>query len=150
MIKIRKALEKDSGIILSCIQGLADHVKQSELVTATEQEIKESIFSKNSHVTVFVAENNKEEVLGFALIFKTYSTFKATSNYYVEDLFVFPEYRGKGIGSLLLGHIKEYAQKQRAKKVEWYVNKQNKGAIDFYHNFGAKELDYKSIYYLEV
>src|SRR5665647_45611 len=98
MIKIREAVEKDSSIIYDCICGLAKHVNQLDMVSATEQDIKESIFSSGSHVKVFVAENDENKICGFALILKTFSTFKATSNYYIEDLFVFPEHRNLGIG----------------------------------------------------
>jgi len=65
-------------------------------------------------------------------------------------LFVFPEYRNLGIGKQLFDFIKDYAQVQGANKVEWYVNNANHGAIDFYKKIGAKALDYKSIYYLNV
>jgi len=150
MIKIREAEKKDSSIILNCIKGLAEHVNQIDLVTATEKEIRDSIFSPDSHVKVFVAENTEQEICGFALIFKTYSTFKAKTNYYIEDLFVFPEHRNLGIGLTLFNFIKEYAERQGASKVEWYVNNSNHGAIEFYNKIGAKELDYKSIYYLEL
>lgn len=150
MIKIREAGIKDSSVILNCIKGLAEHVDQADFVTATENDIKETIFSPGSHVKVFVAENIEDEICGFALIFKTYSTFKAKTNFYIEDLFVFPEHRNSGIGSFLFNYIKEYAEKQGASKVEWYVNNSNQGAIDFYQKIGAKKLDYKSIYYLET
>jgi ribosomal protein S18 acetylase RimI-like enzyme len=150
MIKIREADIKDSGVILNCIKGLAEHVNQIDFVTATENDIKDSVFSPNSHVKVFVAENIGREICGFALIFRTYSTFRAKTNYYIEDLFVFPEHRNLGIGLTLFNFIKEYAEKQGASKIEWYVNNSNQGAIDFYRKIGAKVLDYKSIYYLET
>ena len=150
MTKIREAVEKDSVIIYDCICGLAEHVNQRDMVSATEQDIKESIFSSDSHVKVFVAENEENKICGFALIFKTFSTFKAKTNYYIEDLFVFPEYRNLGIGKQLFDYIKDFAQVHGANKVEWYVNNANQGAIDFYKKNGAKALDYKSIYYLGV
>lgn len=150
MIKIREALEKDAAIIYDCICGLAVHVNQLDMVTASEQDIKESIFSSDSHVKVFVAENDENKICGFALILKTFSTFKAKTNYFIEDLFIYPEHRNLGIGKQLFDHIKNYAQIQGANKVEWYVNNANHGAIDFYKKIGAKALDYKSIYYFTV
>jgi ribosomal protein S18 acetylase RimI-like enzyme len=150
MITIRPAVEKDSPAILKCIRGLAEHVNQQEMVTATEQDIKNTVFKSGSHVEVFMAENETKEICGYTLIFKTFSTFKATTNYYIEDLFVFPEYRSNGIGLLLLNFVKDYAQKHGADMVEWYVNKANTGALNFYNKLGAKVLDYKSIYYLET
>lgn len=150
MIEIREANSNDSGVIFNCINGLAEHVNQTELVTATENDIKDIVFGPDSHVKVFVAENNNGEIYGYALIFKTFSTFKAKTNYFIEDLFVFPAYRSLGIGSTLFNYIREYAAKQGAGKVEWYVNNANQGAIDFYRRIGAKELDYKSIFYFET
>ena len=149
MIKIREATENDSAIIFDCICGLAKHVHQLDMVTATEQEIKESFFQPNSHINVFVAEK-ENAICGYALIFKTFSTFKATTNYHIEDLFIFPEYRNCGIGKTMLDYIQSYAKNHGANKVEWYVNNANHGAIDFYKKIGAKVLDYKSINYLEV
>jgi len=150
MIKIREADSNDSGVIMNGINGMAEHVKQTELVTATENDIKETVFGPDSHVKVFVAETGEGKICGYALIFKTFSTFKAKTNYFIEDLFVFPEYRSQGIGLTLLNYIREYAAKKGAGKVEWYVNNANKGAIGFYRKIGAKELDYKSIYYFET
>ena len=148
-ILIREAEIDDSKIILDCIRGLAEHVNQLSEVSATEQDIKLSLFDSNSHVKAFIAETNEKRVCGFALIIKTFSTFKSKSNFYIEDLYVFPEFRNKGVGFSLFNFIKEYAQKHGARKIEWYVNNANISAIDFYKNIGAKRLDYKSIYYID-
>ncbi|QIA09533.1 GNAT family N-acetyltransferase [Draconibacterium halophilum] len=150
MITIRKAKQEDAGIIMECIKGLAVHVGQVEMVTATEQDIRDTIFAPDTHVKVFVAENEKQKVCGFTLIFKSFSTFKAVANYHIEDLFVFPEYRKLGIGTLLMNHLKTYAKGKGAKLVDWYVNNRNHSAMDFYDRIDAKKLDYKSIYYMEV
>ncbi|MCL2329351.1 MAG: GNAT family N-acetyltransferase [Bacteroidetes bacterium] len=149
-IKIRQAEINDSKIILDCIRGLAEHVNQLCEVSATEQDIQVSFFDSNSHVKTFIAETEEETVCGFALIYKTFSTFKAKTNFYIEDLYVFPEFRNKGVGFSLFNFIKEYAQKYGAQKIEWYVNNANIGAIDFYKKIGAKRLDYKSIYYMDI
>lgn len=150
MVKIREADRNDSGVIFNCINGLAEHLNQTELVTATENDIRDIVFGPDSHVKVFVAENDEVEICGYALILKTFSTFKAKTNYFIEDLFVFPAYRNRGIGNTLFNYIREYAGKQGAGKVEWYVNNANQVAIDFYRRIGAKELDYKSIFYFET
>lgn len=149
-INIREAKIDDAAIILECIRGLAVHVNQLEMVTASVQDIRDSVFKPDSHVNVFVAETDQKEICGFTLIFKTFSTFKATANYHIEDLFVFPEYRKLGIGEKLLTYIREFAAKQGAKTVDWYVNNRNVSAIGFYEKVGANKLDYKSIYYMDV
>ncbi len=150
MIQIREAKPEDAGIILDCIKGLAVHVNQLDMVTATEKDIRDSIFAPNTHVKVFVAENEEMKICGFTLIFKSFSTFKAIANYHIEDLFVFPEYRKLGIGAELMNYIKNYAKSKGAKVVDWYVNNKNLSAMDFYDRIGAQKLDYKSIYYMEV
>ncbi|MCK3683432.1 GNAT family N-acetyltransferase [Maribellus sp. YY47] len=149
-ITIREAKTDDSAIIMECIRGLAVHVNQLGMVTATEEDIRNSMFKPDSHVKVFVAETDQDKICGFTLIFKTFSTFKAVTNYHIEDLFVFPEYRKLGIGQKLLTYIKEFAAKEGAKMVDWYVNNRNTSAIAFYEKVGANKLDYKSIYYMEV
>ncbi|MCE4565291.1 GNAT family N-acetyltransferase [Maribellus sp. CM-23] len=149
-ITIREARIDDSAIIMECIRGLAVHVNQLEMVTATEQDIRESVFEPGSHVKVFVAETDEKKICGFTLIFKTFSTFRASTNYHIEDLFVFPEYRKLGVGLKLLMYIKAFAQKEGAKTVDWYVNNRNTSAIEFYEKVGTRKLDYKSIYYMEV
>ncbi|RIJ50748.1 GNAT family N-acetyltransferase [Maribellus luteus] len=149
-IIIREAQTDDSAIILECIRGLAVHVNQLEMLTATEQDIRNSVFRPGSHVKVFVAETGEKKICGFTLIFKTFSTFKASTNYHIEDLFVFPEYRKLGVGLKLLKHVKAFAQKEGAKTVDWYVNNRNTSAIEFYRKAGTKKLDYKSIYYMDV
>ncbi|HYQ58461.1 MAG TPA: GNAT family N-acetyltransferase [Draconibacterium sp.] len=150
MIQIREAKPEDAGIILACIKGLAVHVDQVDMVTATEEDIRNTIFAPDTHVTVFVAENEDKKVCGFTLIFKSFSTFKAATNYHIEDLFVFPEYRKSGIGTMLMNHLRTYAKSKGGKVVDWYVNKRNHSAMDFYDRIGAKKLDYKSIYYFDV
>jgi len=150
MINIREAQVEDAGIILECIKGLAVHVNQLDMVTATEQDIRKSVFAPGTHVKVFVAENEEKKICGFTLIFKSFSTFKAIANYHIEDLFVFTEYRKLGIGAKLMNHIKDFAESEGAKIVDWYVNNRNLSAMDFYDRIGAKKLDYKSIYYMEV
>ena len=150
MINIRLATINDSAVILECIKGLASHVNQLDMVSTTENNIKSTIFGNSSHVLVFIAEDENKQTLGFALIFKTFSTFKVKTNYYIEDLFVLPKYRKMGAGLALFNYIKNYAKNNGAAKVEWYVNNANTDAIDFYGKIGAKKLDYKSIYYLEL
>ncbi len=150
MIYIREAKPEDAGIILECIKGLAVHVDQLDMVTATEQDIRDSVFAPDTHVKVFVAENEEKNICGFTLIFKSFSTFKAIANYHIEDLFVFPEYRKLGIGAKLMNHIRDFAESEGSKIVDWYVNNRNLSAMDFYDRIGAKRLDYKSIYYMEV
>lgn len=146
-IRIEKATKNDSGIILACIKGLAEHVGQSDMVTATQEDIENRIFSDSSHVEVLIAYIENKPA-GFILYYKTFSTFKASFGLYVEDLFVFPEFRNRRIGSKLFQQVIEIGRMQNFRKVEWYVNNKNRGALEFYKQFDVHILDYKSIYYI--
>ena len=109
MMTIRPAEEKDCGIILEFIRGLAEYERMSDQVVATEDLLREWIFEKKKAEVLFVCEDGKE--VGIALFFHNFSTFLGRAGIYLEDLFVFPEYRGKGYGSqgldLLLTAAKE-------------------------------------------
>lgn len=148
-IKISQATEYDSVEILSFIQGLADHLGQADQVTATKEDIENTLFSEDSPAAAEIAYY-EDVPAGFVLYFKTYSTFSAQFGYYIEDLFVVPEFRGKGIGSILLKYVLDKSRENHGKKVEWYVNNTNKEAVAFYNKLGAKKLDYKSIFYIET
>lgn len=148
-IRIEKATKNDSGIILACIKGLAEHVGQSDMVTATQEDIENRIFSDSSHVEVLIAYIENKPA-GFILYYKTFSTFKASFGLYVEDLFIFPEFRNRRIGSKLFQQVIEIGRVQNFRKVEWYVNNKNKEALEFYKQFDVHILDYKSIYYINL
>jgi ribosomal protein S18 acetylase RimI-like enzyme len=146
-IKIKKAKKEDAEVILSCINGLAEHVGETDFVTATKDLLENTIFSDNSHVEVLLANLN-EKTVGYILYYKTFSTFKSSYGLYIEDLFVFPEYRNIGIGTKLFQRVVTIAKNLDMCKVEWYVNNKNKDAINFYNKFNVNILDYKSIYYV--
>ena len=94
MMTIRPAEEKDCGIILEFIRGLAEYERMSDQVVATEELLREWIFEKKKAEVLFVCE--EEKPVGFALFFHNFSTFLGRAGIYLEDLFVFPAYRGKG------------------------------------------------------
>lgn len=148
-LEIRKARENDVHVVLNCIKGLAEHVGQIDKVTATEDTLKKTIFGNDSFIEVCIAFLNNKPV-GFVLFFKTYSTFKAMPGLYIEDLFVFPEYRNRGIGKQLIEYVINFGKANNFNKVEWYVNNNNAKAIDFYIKMKAKRLDYKSIFYVDL
>jgi GNAT superfamily N-acetyltransferase len=115
-MKIRIADKDDTSIIFSCIKGLADYVGDTSLFTATEHSIANIVFAPNSNCIVFIAEEDQIPK-GFALCFKTVSTFTASYNLYIEDLFVYPEYRSKKIGTKLLEYIFGYSKDNGYKKL---------------------------------
>ncbi len=142
--EIRFAEEKDTEIILDFIKRLAEYEKMSNEVVATPEILKEWIFEKGKAEVVFAVENGKE--VGFALFFHNFSTFLGKAGIYLEDLFVLPEYRGKGYGKALLKFLAKATVERGCGRLEWCCLDWNKPSIDFYLSVGAKPMDDWTIY----
>jgi len=140
----RFAEEKDTGLILEFIRGLAEYEKMSDQVVATEELLKEWIFDKKKAEVIFALEGDKE--VGFALFFHNFSTFLGRAGVYLEDLFVFPEYRGKGYGKGLIKSLAEIAVERGCGRLEWWCLDWNKPSIDFYLSLGAVPMDEWTVY----
>lgn len=136
---IRLATEADIPLILSFIQGLAEYEQLADQVVATEQKLRETLFSSQPAAEVVIAEYEGQPA-GFALFFHNYSTFLAQPGLYLEDLFVLPAFRGKGLGKLLLSYLAKLALERHCGRFEWSVLDWNQPAIDFYQAQGAKVL----------
>ena len=139
MKSVRKATEKDVGLILEFIKKLADYENMLSDVVADENLLKEWLFSKCVAEVIFALEDKKE--VGFALYFHNFSTFLGRGGIYLEDLFVLPEYRNKGYGKLLLSTLAKTAVERSCGRVEWSCLEWNKPSIDFYESLGAKRLE---------
>ena len=137
MLYIRRAEKKDSGLILDFIRLLAKYEKLEHEVTATKEQLEETIFIKDSSIEVFFAYE-AETPVGFMLIFQNYSTFLAKPGIYLEDLYVKEEYRGRGYGKKMLQFLAQLAVERNCGRLEWAVLDWNKPAIDFYQSIGAK------------
>ena len=135
-ITLRLATEQDVPTILAFINGLADYEKLADQVVATEQQLRATLFGDKPYAEVVLAEYG-QQAAGFALFFHNYSTFLAKPGIYLEDLFVLPEYRGKGIGKVLLSYLAKLAVKRDCGRLEWSVLDWNQPAIDFYQAQGA-------------
>lgn len=144
MTEIRFATEKDAELILDFIKGLAEYEKMENEVVATSELLKEWIFEKKKAEVIFALDNGKE--VGFALFFHNFSTFLGRSGIYLEDLFVIPEYRGKGHGKALLKELAKITVERGCGRLEWCCLDWNKPSIDFYLSLGAKPLDDWTIY----
>ena len=138
--KIRPAELSDVNEILILIKELADYELLLNEVVATEEMLKDTLFGENSSVEVLLAYN-ENKVFGFALYFKTYSTFLGRPGIYLEDLFVREFARGKGIGEALLRRIAKCAIEMGGGRLEWSVLNWNESAINFYKKMGAAPLD---------
>ena len=144
--KFREATAEDVGLILQFIRALADYEKMSGDVVATEEILREWLFEKNSARVIFAMEGEKE--VGFALYFYNFSTFLGRAGLYLEDLFVLPEYRGRGYGKGLLAHLAAIAVERGCGRMEWVCLDWNQPSIDFYRSKNAVSLDDWTIYRL--
>ena len=145
-VKFREATEADVGVILQFIRALADYEKMSDDVVATEEILREWLFEKRSANVVFAMEGDKE--VGFALYFYNFSTFLGRAGLYLEDLFVLPEYRGRGYGTGLLAHLAAIAVERGCGRMEWVCLDWNQPSIDLYRSKNAVSLDDWTIYRL--
>ncbi len=147
-LKIRQAQQSDIPEILSMIKELADYEKLLDKVKTSEENLREVIFGENKFVEVLIAEYNNE-ICGQTIFFKNFSTFVGRPGYYIEDLYVKPEYRSKGIGKALLDEVINKAKENNFGRVEWVVLDWNNSAIEFYKNRGAFPLNEWIIFRLE-
>jgi len=143
-IEFRFATPEDSGKILSFIRALAEYEKMSDQVVATEDLLKEWIFQKEKAEVIFALCDGKE--VGFALFFHNFSTFLGRAGIYLEDLFVLPEYRGRGYGKGLLKELARIAVERGCGRLEWSCLDWNKPSIDFYLSLGAVPMDEWTVY----
>ena len=135
-LSIQPATSEDADDILMLIQGLADYEKLSHEVVATREKIIETLFGEKPFAECLLAKIEGQTV-GFALFFYSYSTFLGQPGIYLEDLFVQPDFRGKGIGRKLLQAVAQIATKRNCGRLEWAVLDWNKPAIDFYDSLAA-------------
>jgi len=145
-MQFRYAQEKDAGLILQFIRGLAEYEKMADEVIATEVLLREWIFEKKKAEVVFALDDGKE--VGFALFFHNFSTFLGRAGIYLEDLYVKPEYRGKGYGKGLLRELARIAVERGCGRLEWSCLNWNKPSIDFYLSLGAQPMEEWTVYRL--
>ena len=136
---IRSATEQDVPIILDLIKQLADYERLADTVTATEQRLRATLFGERPAAEVLLATLEGETV-GFAVFFTNYSTFLAKPGLYLEDLFVRPHARGKGIGKALLARLAKIAVERDCGRVDWSVLNWNEPSLRFYEALGAVPL----------
>ena len=139
-IRIVPASELDLPVILEMIHALAEYERLTHLVTATEGRLRETLFGGRPAAEVLLA-HGEGECAGFAVFFATYSTFLAQPGLYLEDLYVKPHLRGKGIGLALLRHLAGIATERGCGRLEWGVLNWNEPAIQFYEKLGAKPMN---------
>ena len=137
---IRRARPDEAGLVLSLVRELAEYEKLLHEVEATETMIADALFSANPRLFCDIAEWNGE-VAGLAVWFVNFSTFSGRSGIYLEDLFVRPALRGKGIGKALLSHLAKECVSNGWSRLQWSVLDWNTPSIEFYKSLGAVMLD---------
>ncbi|MBQ2775078.1 MAG: GNAT family N-acetyltransferase [Clostridia bacterium] len=138
-LMFRYAEKVDVPTILNFIRDLADYENMLDEVVATEELLNEWLFEKKK-AEVILASVDGEDV-GFALFFHNFSTFLGRAGIYLEDLYVKPEYRGRGYGKALLKKLAQIAVERKCGRLEWSCLDWNKPSIDFYLSLGAKVMD---------
>lgn len=145
---IRKAERKDVALLLEFIRGIARYEKMEDEVVADAATLENEMFDHHRAEAVFVVADGKE--VGFALYFFNFSTFIGHSGLYLEDLFVWPEYRGRGYGKALLLHLASIARERHCGRMEWTCLDWNQPSIDFYLSLGAVPMNEWTIYRLDA
>jgi len=138
--RIRFAGPADIPVILGFIRELATYVNCFHEVDATEAKLEATLFGARPAAECLICFAEDEIPAGFAIFFTNYSTFLALPGLYLEDLFVKPEYRGRGFGKALLTHLARLANERGYGRMEWAVLDWNRPAIDFYEKLGARRL----------
>lgn len=144
-MKIRPARQEEVGIVLQLIHDLAVYEKAPNEVEATEKELLETIFSSDPKVFCDLVEVDGE-IAGMAIWFLNYSTWQGKHGIYLEDLFIKPEYRGRGYGKALLKHLAKICDDKGYGRFQWWVLDWNSPAIEFYRSLGAVAMDEWTVY----
>ena len=137
---IRRARPDEAGLVFSLVRELADYEKLLHEVQASEADIAEALFGANPRLYCDIAEWNGEPA-GFAVWFVNFSTFAGRHGIYLEDLFVRPALRGKGIGKALLVHLAKQCLANGWSRLQWAVLDWNAPSIAFYKSLGAEMMD---------
>ena len=140
----RGACPEDTALILRFIRELAAYEQLEDQVVADEETLRRWILEKKGAQVVFALADDTE--VGFALYFHNFSTFLGRSGIYLEDLFVRPEYRGRGCGKALLCRLAAIAKEEGCGRLEWWCLDWNKPSIDFYKSMGAEPMEDWTVY----
>jgi GNAT superfamily N-acetyltransferase len=136
---IQPATVADAGDLYRMIRGLAEYERLTHLLVGTEEMLAASLFGERPCAEAIIAreDGQSREPAGFALFFHTFSTFLGRPGLWLEDLFVYPRFRGRGIGHALISRVGAIARERGCGRFEWAVLDWNTDAIEFYQNLGA-------------
>lgn len=143
-LTFRSAERKDVPLILDFIRALAEYERMADQVVADEATLEEWLFDRQKAEVLFAMLEGKE--VGFALFFHNFSTFLGRAGLYLEDLFVLPEYRGRGVGRAILRRLAALAVERRCGRLEWWCLDWNEPSIAFYRSLGAEPMSDWTVY----
>ncbi len=146
-VEIRTATEADVPLILSLIKELAEYERLAHEVSATEDILRESLFGERQGAEALIGYHEGDPA-GFALFFHNFSTFLGRPGIYLEDLYVKPELRGRGVGRAMLVYLAKLARERNCGRLEWSVLNWNEPAIRLYRSIGAVPMDEWTVYRL--
>lgn len=139
---LRAARPSDLDTIIALIRGLAEYEREPESVRLDRAELERNLFGPRPYAEVLIAEEEgADPAVGFALFFHNFSTWTGKPGIWLEDLFVWPEFRGKGYGKALLAELARIAVERGCGRFEWSVLDWNQPSIDFYRALGARPMD---------
>ena len=144
-MKIRSAKREEVGVILTLIKELAEYEKAPDAVEAKESDLLKTIFEENPKVFCEVVEV-EGEIVGMAIWFLNYSTWQGKHGIYLEDLYIKPEFRGRGYGKALLQHLAAICNERGYGRFQWWVLDWNSPAIEFYRSLGAEAMSEWTVY----
>lgn len=142
---IRPAKIQEVGEVLQLINDLATYEKAPEQVEASKEDLLNTIFASDPRVFCHLVEVDGQ-IAGMAIWFLNYSTWQAKHGIYLEDLFIKPEYRGRGYGKALLKHLAKICDEKGYGRLQWWVLDWNSPAIEFYRSLGAQAMDEWTVY----
>lgn len=145
-LTFRFASEADTPLILKFIRELADYEHMLDQVTASEELLADQLFRRKNAEVLFALEEGRE--VGFALFFQNFSTFLGRAGLYLEDLYVPPDHRGKGVGKALLRKLASIAVERGCGRMEWWCLDWNRPSIEFYRSLGAEPMGDWTVYRL--
>ena len=143
-VSFRKAKPGDGALVLSFIRALAEYEKMLDVVSATADGLEQQLFELHSAEVFFALENGIE--VGFALFFYNFSTFLGLPGLYIEDIFVLPEFRRRGIGKAIFTELARIALQRGCGRLEWSCLDWNTPSIAFYKSLGAIPMDEWTVY----
>lgn len=146
-VRILPAAESDIPVIHNMINALADYLGLAHEAVVSETDLHDALFGKHPRAEVVLAYVGEAEA-GFALFYGNYSTFRGQCGIHLEDLFVYPEWRGYGIGRRLLGHLAGLTVARRCRRLEWWVHAEDQRVVKFYETLGASAKDEWVVYRL--